>query len=120
MNGDLGHYHLLYDEERQRLNGILDFSTAGTGDPACDFGCLLDQYGERFVRRVARTYPGLADLFMKEPAFGRAPWHCNGDWQACATRKTPPGILYISVVSGDLSYWVRLVRYQHDKSSSPR
>lgn len=56
MNGDLGNYHLLYSPERRRLNGIIDFGTAGIGDPACDVACLLDQYGETFVQRLNRFY----------------------------------------------------------------
>lgn len=56
MNGDLGNYHLLYSPERKRLNGIIDFGTAGIGDPACDIACLLDQYGETFVERINRFY----------------------------------------------------------------
>ena len=37
INGDLGPYHLLYNPETRRLNGIIDFGTAGMGDPANDF-----------------------------------------------------------------------------------
>ncbi|MBK8902171.1 MAG: GNAT family N-acetyltransferase [Anaerolineaceae bacterium] len=59
MNGDLGCYHLLYNRESRRLNGIIDFGTAGLGDPANDFGCLIDQYGESFLRQMAPFYPGL-------------------------------------------------------------
>jgi aminoglycoside 2''-phosphotransferase len=56
MNGDLSPYHLLVDPETRRLSGIIDFGTVGLGDPACDFACLIDAYGESFVRRVARYY----------------------------------------------------------------
>ena len=59
MNGDLGTYHLLYNRDTRRLNGIIDFGTAGVGDPAADFGCLIDQYGETFLRQMATFYPGL-------------------------------------------------------------
>ncbi len=57
MNGDLAPYHLLVDPASRRLTGIIDFGTAGRGDSACDFACLIDSYGESFVRRVARHYP---------------------------------------------------------------
>lgn len=56
MNGDLGNYHLLYNPTIKRLNGIIDFGTAGIGDPAADIACLLDQYGESFVQRINRHY----------------------------------------------------------------
>jgi aminoglycoside 2''-phosphotransferase len=65
MNGDLASYHLLYQPETRRLNGVIDFGTAGLGDPACDFGCLIDQYGESFVRRLGRYYAGLDDLIER-------------------------------------------------------
>jgi aminoglycoside 2''-phosphotransferase len=60
MNGDLGPYHLLYNPQTRRLNGVIDFGTAGVGDPATDFACLIDQFGETFVRLMAPTYPDTA------------------------------------------------------------
>ena len=59
INGDLGGYHLLYNPETQRLNGIIDFGTAGLGDPATDFACLLDQFGETFIRQMTPFYPDI-------------------------------------------------------------
>ena len=56
MNGDVTPYHLLLNPESKQLSGIIDFGTAGTGDPACDFACLIDAYGESFVRRVDNYY----------------------------------------------------------------
>lgn len=60
MNGDLGPYHLLFNPKTRRLNGVIDFGTAGVGDPAADFACLIDQFGETFVRLMAPAYPGIA------------------------------------------------------------
>ncbi len=65
MNGDLAPYHMLFNSETQRLNGIIDFGTAGFGDPACDFACLLDQYGEEFVQQVASYYPSIEGLIER-------------------------------------------------------
>jgi aminoglycoside 2''-phosphotransferase len=62
MNGDLGPYHLLFNPSAGTLNGIIDFGTAGVGDPAADIACLIDNYGETFVRRMVKTYPGIANL----------------------------------------------------------
>ncbi len=59
MNGDLGPYHLLYNPDTRRLNGIIDFGTAGVGDPAADFACLIDQFGETFVRLMNPHYPNI-------------------------------------------------------------
>ena len=66
MNGDLGPYHLLYNPKTRLLNGIIDFGTAGIGDPACDFACIMNQYGESFLRRMMVCYPEI------EPALDRA------------------------------------------------
>jgi aminoglycoside 2''-phosphotransferase len=65
MNGDLGPYHLLYNSETHLLNGVIDFGTAGIGDPACDFVCLLNQYGEPFLRRMSNYYPNIGDLIER-------------------------------------------------------
>jgi aminoglycoside 2''-phosphotransferase len=65
INGDLGPYHILYDRGREELNGIIDFGTAGFGDLACDVGCLINNYGETFVRRIARFYPAIVDVIER-------------------------------------------------------
>ena len=61
INGDLGPYHLLFDPQRRQLNGVLDFGTAGRGDPAVDIACLINNYGETFVRLMLATYPSLPE-----------------------------------------------------------
>ena len=65
VNGDLGQYHLLYNPQARRLNGIIDFGTAGIGDPAVDFACLLNQYGEPFLRRMGKYYPNVGRLIER-------------------------------------------------------
>lgn len=59
VNGDLGPYHVLCDRQAGKINGIIDFGTAGLGDPAVDFGCLINNYGESFLARMARHYPAI-------------------------------------------------------------
>jgi aminoglycoside 2''-phosphotransferase len=59
IHGDLGVYHILYDPIRRRINGIIDFGTAGLGDPASDYACLIQALGERFLQRMARFYPAI-------------------------------------------------------------
>lgn len=61
MNGDLATYHLLFDHGTNKFNGIIDFGTAGIGDPAADFCIFINQYGESFLRRMSRTYPEIRD-----------------------------------------------------------
>lgn len=57
VNGDVGPYHILYDKGANRINGIIDFGTAGVGDPAADFTCIIYNYGESFLRQMAKFYP---------------------------------------------------------------
>jgi aminoglycoside 2''-phosphotransferase len=52
VHGDLGCYHILYDESKQRVAGIIDFGTAGIGSQAIDVGVLLDVYGEQLAKLI--------------------------------------------------------------------
>ena len=60
IHGDLGVYHILFDPTTQSISRIIDFGTAGLGDPATDVAVLLGNYGEEFVRCL--VYPGLTHL----------------------------------------------------------
>ena len=57
IHRDLASYHILHDHQAGHLTGIIDFGTARAGDPAADWGCLINTYGERFVRRMHQEYP---------------------------------------------------------------
>lgn len=59
VHGDLAPYHILFDPAASRISGVIDFGTAGLGDPAIDVACLIYQYGESTVRKLARHYPSL-------------------------------------------------------------
>jgi aminoglycoside 2''-phosphotransferase len=61
IHGDLAQYHILVRDETLELTGILDFGTAGLGDPAGDFAVVISMYGERFLQRLARTDPAVAE-----------------------------------------------------------
>ena len=61
INGDMTPYHILFDRQARRINGIIDFGTAGIGDPAADFASLIYFYGESFLRRMAKLYPEIRD-----------------------------------------------------------
>lgn len=69
MNGDLSSYHLLVNQQTHLLNGVIDFGTVGTGDPACDWACLIDIYGESFVRHIAQYYPGKIEAQIERARF---------------------------------------------------
>lgn len=57
VHRDLASYHILYDAEGGRLTGVIDFGMAGAGDPASDWACLINTYGESFVQRMHAFYP---------------------------------------------------------------
>lgn len=72
VHGDLGPYHILYDRQSRRLNGIIDFGVAGVGDPATDIGNLLQVYGESFVSRFLGEYPRVQDLMKRARFYAQA------------------------------------------------
>jgi aminoglycoside 2''-phosphotransferase len=57
INGDIAPYHIIFDREQRQINGIIDFGTAGIGDPAADFACIIYNYGESFLEKMAKSYP---------------------------------------------------------------
>jgi aminoglycoside 2''-phosphotransferase len=61
INGDVTPYHILYDQKRAEINGIIDFGTAGIGDPAADFACIIYFYGETLLRQMAEYYPEIRE-----------------------------------------------------------
>jgi aminoglycoside 2''-phosphotransferase len=61
INGDTTPYHVLFDPQARRISGIIDFGTAGIGDPSADFATLIYFYGESFLRRMAKFYPEIRD-----------------------------------------------------------
>jgi aminoglycoside 2''-phosphotransferase len=61
IHGDLAQYHILYDDAAADLTGVIDFGTAGVGDPANDFALIISMYGESFLRRVASSYPAIGE-----------------------------------------------------------
>jgi aminoglycoside 2''-phosphotransferase len=60
IHGDLAAYHLLFHRKMHRLTGVIDFGTAGRGDPATDFALIIAAFGESFLRRMAPFYPQMS------------------------------------------------------------
>lgn len=58
IHGDLTGSNLLYDQERDRLTGIIDFTDAMIGDPAIDFAGFYWDFGPEFTRLVLDHYEG--------------------------------------------------------------
>lgn len=61
VNGDIVPYHIIFDRKAKRINGIIDFGTAGIGDPAADFACMIYNYGENFLKQMALVYPEIGE-----------------------------------------------------------
>jgi aminoglycoside 2''-phosphotransferase len=59
IHGDLASYHILFDDQINKITGVIDFGMAGLGDPASDIGLLINIYGETFVKRMRKSYPDL-------------------------------------------------------------
>ncbi|HYI23783.1 MAG TPA: phosphotransferase [Thermomicrobiales bacterium] len=57
IHGDLAPYHILVDPESSRLTGVIDFGTAGLGDPADDIGALLAHLGSDLVGHMRPVLP---------------------------------------------------------------
>lgn len=57
VDTDCPPYHILYDAARRRVSGVIDFGCAGLGDPAIDFGVVIQSYGESFLERFYGAYP---------------------------------------------------------------
>jgi len=68
VDTDIPPYHILFDRERRRISGIIDFGCAGLGDPAADFSCILYHYGESFMDRFYKIYPE-AEAYLRRARF---------------------------------------------------
>jgi aminoglycoside 2''-phosphotransferase len=67
IHGDFGASNILYDAKARAISGIIDWSSAGLGDPAVDLAALIcpASYGEEFAARLAGVYPGVAELLPR-------------------------------------------------------
>ncbi len=55
-HGDFGPSNILYDPGDRVIGGIIDFSSAGLGDPAADIAAV-SCYGTSFFKRLCGAYP---------------------------------------------------------------
>ena len=49
LHADLGSSHIFYDQDRQRLAGVIDFGDVRIGDPVYDLMYLYEGYGQGFI-----------------------------------------------------------------------
>lgn len=52
IHADMAVYHILHNPQTKALSGIIDFGTAGLGDPATDLAVFLVQYGESLAAQM--------------------------------------------------------------------
>jgi aminoglycoside 2''-phosphotransferase len=57
IHGDLAPEHILVEEERDQLSGIIDFGGALIGDPDYDFTYLWIEYGRDFLEALLKNCP---------------------------------------------------------------
>lgn len=94
IHRDLAAYHILYDPSQGCLAGIIDFGTAGGGDPAIDWGCLISTYGESFVRRIHATYP------LDQATLDRARFLAGAielEWALIGVQEKDPSMLLVHI-----------------------
>jgi aminoglycoside 2''-phosphotransferase len=72
IHGDLVPYHILFSPEERKLSGVIDFGTAGLGDPATDLGSLINAYGETLVGAIAKSYPNYQDHLSRARFYAQA------------------------------------------------
>lgn len=68
VDTDIPPYHIMFDRQRKRVNGIIDFGCAGLGDPAIDVGVIIYNYGESFTDKFYMVYPEAA-TYLKRARF---------------------------------------------------
>lgn len=69
-HGDFGPGNIMVNEENQIITGVIDFGSAGIGDPAVDIAGLVGPagYGEEFVRQMFTDYPE-AETYLNRARF---------------------------------------------------
>jgi aminoglycoside 2''-phosphotransferase len=78
MHGDLCGDHVLCEEQREGLSGVIDWGDARLGDPAGDFAGLFFIGGPNLLKQVLKAYQGTVDAtFLSRVAFYLAaiPFH---------------------------------------------
>ncbi|HZG14922.1 MAG TPA: aminoglycoside phosphotransferase family protein [Candidatus Bathyarchaeia archaeon] len=65
IHGDFGTSNILYDPLSNQITGIIDFGSAGIGDPAVDYAALLASYGDGFLRLLEEHYPNIRNMMER-------------------------------------------------------
>jgi aminoglycoside 2''-phosphotransferase len=67
--GDVASYHLLVDPNEHRLAAVIDFGTAGIGDPAVDVAALLHVFGESLIAPHLHEHGQLDERTLRRARF---------------------------------------------------
>ena len=87
IHNDLAQYHILYDAPSASITGVLDFGVANLNDPAKDYGILINEYGETFLRRLAAHDPRLPQLIDRARFYAGC---ASLEWAAIGVRSGDP------------------------------
>ncbi|HEX8288076.1 MAG TPA: aminoglycoside phosphotransferase family protein [Pyrinomonadaceae bacterium] len=68
IHSDIPPYHIIFDGQKKRISGIIDFGSAGIGDPAIDFGSIIYYLGESFLNRFYKVYAE-AETYLRRARF---------------------------------------------------
>jgi aminoglycoside 2''-phosphotransferase len=68
-HGDFGSSNILYDPQSLQISGIIDFGSAGLGDPAVDLAAV-STYGDPFFQKIIEHYP-VTGVMLERAAFYR-------------------------------------------------
>lgn len=67
IHGDFGPSNIIFDLDKQRISGIIDFNDVSIGDPASDIASLTGPfgYGVDFVKSFELIYPNIEELLQR-------------------------------------------------------
>ncbi|MTI65501.1 MAG: DUF1679 domain-containing protein [Firmicutes bacterium] len=70
VHGDFGPSNILFDKDKERVIGVIDFSESKIHDPAIDIASLIGPfgYGEDFILKLRKLYPQV-DSYIKRAKF---------------------------------------------------
>ena len=71
IHGDLAPFHFLYDMQENKINAVIDFGVSGLGDPAHDVGVILDNFGEKFVKKMSKVYTDIPNFIDRSRYYAR-------------------------------------------------
>ena len=65
IHGDICSDHILVDPAKAGVTGIIDWGTAGLGDPASDYVGIAFELGENFLHRMVTADPDIPSMIQK-------------------------------------------------------